>query len=630
MANPASGVSTTEGSRGGAVKKIHSWLGAIPMGIAFILLTLLSWRKWPDPLIDFGQQLYVPWRLSRGAVLYHDVSYVYGYLSVCYHAVLFKIFGVSLNVLLASNFLILIFLLRLIYRLFLKSADVWTAATIGLALTVLAFSQFLDVGNYNYICPYSHEEFHGIVLSVVMMAGLVRWLETGRKLPLALAGGCLGLIFLTKPEVFVGAVAPFAVAVVLQLRRISIPKLVKSLLLAAICGLVPLAGFYFGFRSEMDSSDAGRAIFGAWLPLLHSTGLQLPIYQRNMGLDAPWFHIGKALLEFGALAVIVGLCAWRLMRPTLKPVERVIFFALAGGASINYGWQSAGHCLPLLLVVAAILWWREWRRNAECGMRSSEFGIMWLAFSFAMLAKLGFNPRISHYGVFLAMPAFLSAIYLLLYLLPRFFQTRMDTDGHGCKPNPTTFKLQLSPFRIAILIFLLAGLARLTIQSALFYKDKDFSLGSGGDRIVTYNPKIDPTGAAMAAAAAWIETRTAPTNTLAVLPEGVMLNYLTRRDNPTPYAVFAFEVWAFGEQTMLAAYEKNPPDYIALIQRDSSEYGVAYFGQQKGYGLDVMQWVGRNYEPAELIGSEPFQSSAFGIKILKRRPPSAFMQQQLE
>src|SRR5208282_2521695 len=160
----------------------------------------------------------------------------------------------------------------------------------------------------------------------------------------------------------------------------------------------------------------------------------------------------------------------------------------------------------------------------------------------------------------------------------------------------------------------------LTIHAALFYKDKDFTLGTGGDRIVTYKPAVDPTGAAMASAAVWIETHTAPADTLAVLPEGVMLNYLTRRDNPTPYVVFAFEVWAFGEQTMLAAYQRNPPDYIVLIQRDSSEYGVQYFGLQKGYGFDVMQWVRQNYEPVELIGSEPLQSSAFGIKILKRLP----------
>ncbi len=630
------------------------------MGIAFIFLSWLSWRKWPDPLIDFGQQLYVPWRLSRGAVLYHDVSYVYGCLSVCYHAVLFKIFGVSLNVILVSNFLILIFLLLLVYRLFLKCSDMWTAATIGLALTVLAFSQLLDVGNYNYICPYSHEEFHGIVLAVVMMACLSRWLQTQRKLSLALAGGCLGLIFLTKPEVFVGAVAPFAVAMFFQWRRVPVLELVKSLLLAAVCGLIPLAGFFTVFRSEMGSTDALRAICGAWLPLLHSTGLQLPIYQRNMGLDAPWFHIGRALIEFGGLAVIVGLCAWRLTRedvtkdgwqvtqsasatnpvardplPVRFRVERVILFAAAGGASINYGWQGSGHCLPLLLVIAAILWWREWRLEAKMEggkwkmtkvsalsstfkspSSSLFFPALWLAFSFTMLAKLGFNPRISHYGVFLAMPAFLSTIYLLLHLLPRALASGVFPEN----PEPGT-QTRIKTFRVAILIFLLVGLARLTIQSALFYKDKDFTLGAGGDRIVVYDPKIDPTGAGMASAAAWIETNTAPANTVAVLPEGVMLNYLTRRDNPTPYAVFAFEVWAFGEQTMLAAYEKNPPDYIVLIQRDSSEYGVPYFGLQKGYGFDVMQWVRRNYKPVYLVGSEPLQSGAFGVKILEHISP---------
>ena len=604
------------------------------MGIAFILLSWMSWRKWPDPLIDFGQQLYVPWRLSRGAVLYHDVSYVYGCLSVCYHAVLFKIFGVSLNVLLVSNFLILIFLLLLVYYLFLKCSDVWTATTIGLALTVLAFGQFLDVGNYNYICPYSHEEFHGIVLAVVMMACLARWLSTGRKLPLALAGGCLGLIFLTKPEVFVGAVAPFAMAMFFQWRRVSISGLAKSLLLAVTCALVPLAVFFAGFRSQMDSADALRAIFGAWVPLLHSTGLHVPIYQRNMGLDGPLFHVRQALIEFGGLAVIVGLCAWRLSRPTVTSLERVILFALAGGASINYGWQNCGHCLPLLVVVAAILWWREWRQKSEFGNRKSEIGILWLTFSFALLAKLGFNPRISHYGVFLAMPAFLSAIYLLLHLLPRFLQSPQFTVHSPQSDWPSdagqiglgTGDRGLKPFRAAILIFFLAGLARLLIHSGLFYKDKDFVLGSGGDRIVTYDPKIvnpksAPTGAAMASAAAWIESHTAPTSTLAVLPEGVMLNYLTRRDNPTPYVVFAFEVWAFGEQTMLAAYKKNPPDYIVLIQRDSSEYGVPYFGLQKGYGFDVMQWVRQNYEPVYLIGSEPLQSGAFGIRILKHLPP---------
>jgi hypothetical protein len=399
--------------------------------------------------------------------------------------------------------------------------------------------------------------------------------------------------------------------------------------------------------------------------LLHSTGIHVPIYQQNMGLDAPWFHVGRALIEFGGLAVIVGLCAWRLTRPTLKPLERMIIFVMAGGVSLNYGWQSAGHALPLLVVIAAILLWREFQKVTSDEWQVTRkisasdpvtrhpspvtFPALWLVFSFAMLAKLGFNPRISHYGVFLAMPAFLSAIYLLLFLLPRALASGVWGLASGVFPRnrePGT-QTRTKAFRTAMMIFLLAGLARLTIQSALFYKDKDFTLGSGSDRLVTYDPKLDnpksaPTGAAMATAATWIETHTALTNTLAVLPEGVMLNYLTRRDNPTSYVVFAYEVWAYGEQNMLAAYEKHPPDYIILVQRDSSEYGVRYFGQQKGFGYDVMQWVGRNYSPCgvvdfanptavravtpqggpvHLIGNEPLQSGAFGVEILKRFSP---------
>jgi hypothetical protein len=639
MVNPASGDSKVEGSGDGASKKICSWLGAIPMGIAFILLSWLSWRKWPDPLIDFGQQLYIPWQLAHGAVLYQDIMYLHGCLSVCYHALLFKLFGTSLNVILASNFLILIFLLVLVYRLFLKCSDIWTATTIGLALTVLAFSQLLDVGNYNYICPYSHEAFHGIVLAVVMIACLSWWLQSGRKLPLALAGGCLGLIFLTKPEIFIGAAIPFVLGFAFRWRQVPFVELARSLLLALFSSQIPLAGFFIYFRLETVSAGSFHALMGAWLPLLHSPSLHNSYYQKVMGLDAPWFHIRQALIEFGGLVVVIGLCAWRLTRPTLRPLESVVLFAVAGGASVNYGWQNSGHCLPFLLVVAAILLWREWGLEAKMeGERwkmaktsvpssilnspasSPFFPALWLAFSFAMLAKLGFNPQISHYGVFLAMPAFLSAIYLLLHLLPRFLiaNCELRTTNPEIPIRNSKFEIRNSPFRVAILIFLLAGLARLIIQSALLYKDKDFTLGSGGDRTVTYNLKVDPTGAAMASAVAWIETHTAPTDTLAVLPEGAMLNYLTRRDNPTPYAVFAFEVWAFGEQNMLAAYEKNPPDYIVLIQRDSSEYGVPYFGRQKGYGFDVMQWVGRNYEPVELIGSEPLHSGAFGIKIMKR------------
>lgn len=589
--------------RRAARAKANSWLGAIPIGIALVFLAWLGWRKWPDPLIDFGQQLYLPWRIAQGAVLYRDVQYLQGCLSVTYHALLFKTFGASLNVVLASNFLILGLLLTLVFRLFLKSADALTATGIGLALTVLALGQSLDNGNYNYITPYTHEAFHGIVLTVVMIAVLSRWLTTGGKLPLALAGGCLGLVWLTKPEIFLGATVPFVIAFIIRQRQVSVAELTKSFLLALGSSLIGLAGLFFYFQAETNTANALHTLLGAWLPFLHSPSLQNPFYQRVMGLDAPWFHIGQALLEFGGLASLVGLCAWRLTRPTLSDVERLVVFVAVGAVSINYVWQRTGHALPLLLVVAVILWWREWSAAAEQRPRLI-FPALWLGFSFTLLAKLGINPRISHYGVFLAMPAFLSAFYLLLHLVPRFLERNAGPPKN---------------FRLAMLIFLMTGLAHLVIHSSLFYRDKHFLLTSDGDQIFTYDPSVDPTGQAMSQTAAWIEAHTAPTNTLAVLPEGAMLNYLTRRINPTPYAVFTFEVWAFGEQTMLAAFQKNPPDYVVLIHESAAEYGHTYFGQQKDYGHNLMEWINQNYQPVWLVGGEPLQTNVFGIKILKVR-----------
>jgi hypothetical protein len=52
------------------------WAGLALVGCVFALVTVLSWRRWPDVLIDFGMQLYLPWRISEGDVLYRDVMYL--------------------------------------------------------------------------------------------------------------------------------------------------------------------------------------------------------------------------------------------------------------------------------------------------------------------------------------------------------------------------------------------------------------------------------------------------------------------------------------------------------------------------------------------------------------------------
>ena len=39
----------------------------------FVALLAATWLRWPDALVDFWRNLYIPWRLSEGALLYTDV-----------------------------------------------------------------------------------------------------------------------------------------------------------------------------------------------------------------------------------------------------------------------------------------------------------------------------------------------------------------------------------------------------------------------------------------------------------------------------------------------------------------------------------------------------------------------------
>ena len=109
-----------------------------------------------------------------------------------------------------------------------------------------------------------------------------------------------------------------------------------------------------------------------------------------------------------------------------------------------------------------------------------------------------------------------------------------------------------------------------------------------------------------------------PRQTLAVLPEGVMLNYLARRVNPTPYnKLMPPELIAFGEQDVLQAFADDPPDFIMLVHKDTSEFGARFFGRD--YGRRIFEWIHAGYEPVLVIGHPPLRDERFGMMLMRRK-----------
>src|SRR5687767_1229586 len=95
------------------------FLPILIIAAAFIGMSWMSWRKWPDLSVDFGLQLYIPWQLSEGRMLYRDIAHLPGGpLSQYWNALLFTILRPSFNTLIAGNFAVLLVLLTFVYRAF--------------------------------------------------------------------------------------------------------------------------------------------------------------------------------------------------------------------------------------------------------------------------------------------------------------------------------------------------------------------------------------------------------------------------------------------------------------------------------------------------------------------------------
>ena len=593
------------------------WIGLLVIAAAFTAGAVLTWRKWPDLLGDFGMQLYIPWRLAEGAVLYRDLFYIAGGpLSQYYHGALFKIFGPSFLTLIVSNLVITAVILLVVYQRFRKLTDTVTATLIALAIVVgFAFAQYTGIGNCNFISPYSHEMLHGLALSILALAWMADWLTHKKLVRLLGAGVCAGLVALTKPDIFLALILALLAAFGLAFIKTKPRQLpAKALGLFTLAALVPLAAWFLFFLRITSWRESLRLEFFGWRPVFVPGVVDSPFYQWCLGLDTPFDHTRQTSLYFLVCGVIIALCAllfqraarlanpWRLLATGAAIVPVLI-------AAFKFNWVNVGAVLPLLGLVTAMILLRQFRRSPD--EPKIIFPLLWTAFGILLLAKQGVFPRIWHTGFTLALPVFVSAVYLLLRLLPDFLEQR--------------FQVPHRPMRAGAMAVLVVALASLANTSAAFYSPKKLAVGRGADAILANGPGGNSVEARnVNLALDWIRTNVPTHATLATLPMGVMLNYLSRHVNPTPCLDWTPHPLAvFGEHPMTAVFEANPPDYIALAEWQTYEFGNRYFGAPSGYGQDVMAWIQKNYQPVALFGSEPLRNGLFGIKILKHQPPAA-------
>lgn len=587
-----------------AIKEIAMWI--IPLSIASLMLGF-SWQKWADILIDFGRELYIPWRLSLGDVLYRDIAYFNGPLSPYLNAFLFKTFGVGLMTLALFNIAVIFFLMYIIYRFFLITSDTITAVvTASVFISIFAFSW----PNHNFVCPYSHEMTHGVLLAFLSIYLFLICLGRRSRILLVAIGALAGLTFLTKIEIFLAAFTAliFGFCSVVFAYRIALKKAAGLFAIFLAGFFTPIILFVLFFCRHMPFFEVLGSFTTSYRALLTTSVTSIPMYQQMRGFDAPLSNVIKMfIVACGYMAVLlfimfIGRILTRidtirhaLARGASLFMTLLAFVIIAFWINIYIMDFTIFRPLPLVMLASGIYFFISFfRLRADYQMAKNRLALAVMAvFGFFLLFKILLNTLAKDNGFALAMPSAL--------LLMKIF-TGEAAIGRYVRPLAVSFAG----------IFLLFNI----LCAGERYARAQFPVTSGRDAIlIVDSPKHE--GEIVRLALRTIDRLVSEDETFIVLPEGVMLNYLARRNNPCPYINFMpLELGIFREEVILDSFVKSKPDYIILVERDTTVYGSRYFGRD--YGKTIFKWVKENYTPAALAGCEPLSNKGFGILMARR------------
>jgi hypothetical protein len=597
--------------------------------IPVIALTILgcifcwwTWNRLGEVVFDFGHEVYVADQLAHGRILYRDLVYFFGPLPPTINAMAMRLTGLGVTAVRGVNLIVLAAAAVMIYRLISRIAGRYAAVvSTAVFLTSFAFGASSTIANFNFVTPYAHGATHGFLLCLGVVAMCGRLARTGRASTALMLGIVTGLVLLTKPEFFLSAAitAAMGTAAILWLRSWPDRRTPLMIVSFVIIGIVigPAATWIWLCRTLPPRF--ALAVLGGWGYVMPTVVLRSPYYLWCLGLDNVSGNLLSMLAMVGIyLALIIPLAGLSILagrRPAWKTAIYVgvalVWFAgiTAGGIMLgrdNWLWVDAARGLPIACTGGVIaLLWRIRRAKPLSGDTTDSATVAKHVTSLAIavlalmsLTKMILNPRLDDYGFVLAAPGTLLCIAWVCGGLPR-LMARYNA-------NPTVIQVGGAAIALALISFRL-----FVTHYVLTLHQYPVELPGGVLLQLPYDaPSLQ--------AAEWIRDHTAPTQTLAVLPDAAGLNFLAQRANSTPYdSLNPVEMAQLNESTVIDGFRRHPPDLILIVDQDYSSEGGKTFGVD--YGQNLMHWIDQQYQPIPPFNGPAELPDARAARVLLRR-----------
>lgn len=440
----------------------------------------MSWLGWGEPIIDLGRDVYVPWQLRAGRVLYRTLSYNYGPVTPYLLAGLTAILGDALKVFAWFGAAIGVTTMVALYLLGARLANAAAGFAAAMMFALHSFFAYSTWGT-NYVMPYAYAATLSMAFALWSLVALLSYIERRRARVFHIGFLLMIAAAFTKQEVGAAIVIVWISAAVIH--RVRLREIGGALVASATVAALVLMAF--------TAREGEHALFAENL---------LKFAGRSSA---------------SVYADIAGFGRWRF-----SPFDQSAYaVALPVGVALLV---SAGLRRPVWLVALFML---------ACAPR----------------IVLAYTP--SWYGFYLFVPGYLvMSVAAWMWLAKR----------------------QVALGVVAILAAVI-GWRSVAATAAVYAKKTEFLNTAKGVM------RDEPTGrvAAIQEFTEYLRRHAGSSDTMVVLPEGALLNWVTGLRNPTAYYNFIPPEVSdpATEQRILAEMDRFKPTFVAVTSRSLSEFG---------------------------------------------------------
>lgn len=576
--------------------------------IYLFIFGILYLGKLGNPIVDCGREAYIPYAILKGKVLYRDIYNLYGPLGYQFNALLYLIFGASLNVLYIAGFINTLLVLTCYYYILRQFLTEFVSmACCLLVLSLCCFSPGLDC---NFILPYSYGTYYALTFFLGSFIFLMSYFKTNNKNFYLLSFLALGISAALKIEFILFLIVLIVTG--FYLKPVTKKTFLISILLFFFVPMVSMGILFFqGLRPDYFIRQIGFLATYAKVPsMVYFLKLQGIYFNYSLMQK----YLPQYLLSI-TIFVAVNCFFYLLLQIRDKFNFRRLFFLVVTGSVIYRLFKE-------------MLWAHPEFYKGIYPWESGYF-VGWMGLSCVLILVI----QLIHY--FKTKDKTINDKLFIILIISTIITNRclfiVSTD---CYSN-FTFLLLLSVniiFWIKYLPLYCRLINRANWQDAtliliiclsVFCANNYFSINFNKTNhlsrtipIITrkgiiYANKNE--GPSLCKTIDYINANFPKNAKFVMFPEGLMLNFLTEREsNGLYYCLIPPVIEAFGEKRIIKNLSLNLPDYIIVNNINTFYYKYSFFG--KDYAHEVMKFIEKEYNPVKEVSNEGLK-----IKIYKKK-----------